>query len=721
MNIMKHPHPNIHSVFPRRMLLPLFGTLLALSTSAALPEAPLSMTDSLTDGISMSDTVTRTLSEVTIEAKREIHTSEADILFLSDENRRFGTNALDAISSLRQFSPQLNGTSLLNLAQKEVYILINGRPSSAADLRGYSGKEVKKVTYYPVAPARYANYTQGPLIDVKIKVDSNYIYTYLSASNSLNVGYGTNQAVLRWADSLNMVKADYFIDYRQLYYKDSDTYDYPANPELSRNYTTRSSYRGNYQRAMLSWENAAHGNLFYVSAMFLHNPGYRKYDNNTAVTEQESGAEYDYSRTLKSLTDEGTLNLFFSRPLRKGKLDIQANGSLGRSTSENFLSNASGFYDPSRLRNNTYSAFGKVLYSLPVRRVSLNFAGSYFYQHTGHHQLQPQDYTYGSDKNTLSLSAALSGGAWWGGSKWYKYVISLLMDHHGIRESLSGIDLTHTRFTPYLLLASIFHKKAYMSIEAYIRSGIPSVGQLSEIHSFQEDNLAWSGSAGLKGWTSYTVSWKPEYWIVLGKLALNGEVSFSYTSSPVTTCAFAGRPVELRYCNLDYRRDTDASLFVTFRPGYNISLSPYFDWKYRDFKTPNRHVERGYFRYGGSVTFNTQNVQAVMSANAPYKTFNGDITEYGGWNLAASVLVVLPANLTISLGWNRSSQHNRTTAYAPGIIDYRSFSRIPALANQITLGVTWSCSVGVFKHRNQANVNEVDTDSGISDFNKAKM
>lgn len=716
---MKQPKHNIRVIFSRR-LLPLFGTMLALTASAALPEDSMLLSDSKTGGSTLPDTVTRTLSEVTIEAKREIHNGEADILFLSDENKRFGTNALDAISSLRQFSPQLNGTSLLNLAQKEVYILINGRPSSAADLRGYSGKEVKKVTYYPVAPARYADYTQGPLIDVKIKVDSNYIYTYLSASNSLNVGYGTNQAVLRWADSLNLVKADYFIDYRHIYYKDSDIYGYPADPELSRSYSTGSSYCGNYQRAMLSWENASHGNMFFVSAMFVHNPGNRKYDC-TTVTGQESGAEDDYSRTLKSLTDEGSLNLFFSRPLRKGKLDIQANGSLGRTSSDNFLSVESASYDHSRLRNNTASAFGKIQYSLPVRRVSLYFTGSYFYQHTGHHQIQPQDYTYGSDKSTLSASAALSGGAWWDGTKWYKYSLSLIMDHRDIREPLSGINLSHTRFTPYLFLGSIFHKKAYMCIEAYIRSGIPSVGQLSEIPSFQEDNLAWNGYAGLKGWTTYTVAWKPEYWIVLGKLVLNGDVSFSYTSNPVATCAFAGRPVELRYCNLDYSRDADASLFVSFRPGYNINIAPYFEWKYRDFKTPNRHLERGYFRYGGSVTFNTRKVQAVVSANAPYKSFKGDLTEYGGWNFAASVLVALPANLTLSLGWNRSSQHNRTTAYAPGILDYRSVSRIPALANQITLGVTWSCSVGVFKNRNQANVNGVDTDSGISDFNKAKM
>ena len=163
-----------------------------------------------------NDSIATNLSEVVIKAKREIHTDESDVIYLSEKNRRFGTNALDAVSSLRQFSPVINGMSLTTADQKEVAIMINGRPATPQDLRGYTGKEIKQVTYYPVAPPRYSDVTDGPLIDVIVKVNRDYVNVFLSASHSVNAGFGTDQAVVRWADSLNMLRADYFIDYRNL-------------------------------------------------------------------------------------------------------------------------------------------------------------------------------------------------------------------------------------------------------------------------------------------------------------------------------------------------------------------------------------------------------------------------------------------------------------------------------------------------------------------------
>lgn len=163
-------------------------------------------TNSYAQSTADNDSIAKNLSEVVIKAKREIHSDESDIIFLSEKNRRFGTNALDAISSLRQFSPVINGMSLTTADQKAVTIMINGRPATPQDLRGYTGKEIRQVTYYPVAPPRYSDVTDGPLIDVTVKVDRDYINAFLSASHSVNAGFGTDQAVVRWADSLNMLR-----------------------------------------------------------------------------------------------------------------------------------------------------------------------------------------------------------------------------------------------------------------------------------------------------------------------------------------------------------------------------------------------------------------------------------------------------------------------------------------------------------------------------------
>lgn len=670
------------------------------------------------NSVESNDSTAHELEEVTVEAKKEIHTAEADIIILSDKNREFGTNALDAISSLRQFSPMLDGTELKTVAQKDVFILINGRPSSARELRGYTGKEIKKVTFYPMAPARYSSFTDGPLIDVAIKIDKDYIHTFLSASNSINVGYGTDQAVVRWADSLNMVRADYFIDYRNLTYDNRDIYSYPGTPELDRSYRTASRYTGNFQQGNVSWQNTAHDNLVHLSAGITHNPANRKYTGIPDNLERAGTENEEYSRSLRNMTDMGNLNFYFSRQSHGRWLEIQATGSVGKTTSVNYLGNERND-DGTSSSNRSYTGYGKVMYYTPGK-VNLFLTGSYQYQHADHRQILPASIRYASDDDCLDLSADLTGQFSRENKKLaYSLGISLIRDHIRVRHF--GVDRKDWRLKPYLTLSVTLSEKFFMRFRGSMSSGMPSVGMLSEVPTYQESNLAWSGNPDLNGWKTYRVRWQPQYKTQSGKFSINGDFSYRYVSSPVRSCITGGNPVQIRYMNLDSEREAEGSLIVNIIPLKNFTLNSYLEWTHWAYRTPSRNVDRGYFRYGGSIMYNTPRVQAAAHVNAPYKIFRGDITEYGGWQFSCSVLVKLPAGFSATLRWNHSYQGDRTTIFAPGILEYTGFTRIPHMANQITLGLTWSFSHGLFRNRHEASLEKIDPDSGISDFNKAKM
>ena len=679
-------------------------------------------TNSYAQSTADNDSIAKNLSEVVIKAKREIHSDESDIIFLSEKNRRFGTNALDAISSLRQFSPVINGMSLTTADHKAVTIMINGRPATPQDLRGYTGKEIRQVTYYPVAPPRYSDVTDGPLIDVTVKVNSDYINAFLSASHSVNAGFGTDQAVVRWADSLNMLRADYFIDYRNLRFDNRDSYIYPATPTLNRDYSTKGKYSGHFQYGKVSWQNTAKNNFLYLSAMFSHTPGNREYDNRTiGVPLSEDGTDGDgYSRFLESNSDIGSLNFFYRRKTRKGRLDFQVSGSAGKTSSENYLEYATKPGYGTDLTNHTYMAYGKLMYHLPVNRVNMFLSGSYRYQHIDHDRRLPDRYSYDTNRNTVNLSAAVSGKFTRDGRK-LNYTLGLAMNYQDITGGIQGVDISHCRFTPYLTLSSPLSDRIFLRLRGYIKSGTPGVGELSDALTYQENNLAWRGDPELKGWTMYGVALQPEWVALPGKLSFNGDFSFQYTSDPIKECVHTGSPVEVRYVNLPYLRNTDAVLYMSVTPVKLLTVKPYFQWTYNDFSTPGRKVKKGYFRYGGSVTLDTRRIQSVVGVNCPYKTFNGDIMEYGSWQLSCSVLAKLPANLSLSIEWRRTYQNDRTEIHAPGILDYVSKSRYPRLANQITVGLTWSFSHGIFKKRQQLQVEDEESDSGISNFNKAKM
>ena len=65
-----------------------------------------------------------TLSEVVVKAERIIHKGDHDVLYLSNDNKKFGTNALDAVSSLELFQTAINETKLVSWDRQNVFILI---------------------------------------------------------------------------------------------------------------------------------------------------------------------------------------------------------------------------------------------------------------------------------------------------------------------------------------------------------------------------------------------------------------------------------------------------------------------------------------------------------------------------------------------------------------------------------------------------------------------
>ena len=172
------------------------------------------------------------LSEVVVKAERIIHKGDHDVLYLSNDNKKFGTNALDAVSSLELFQTAINETKLVSQDRQNVFILINGVPSTAYDLRGYKGEDIKNVEFYSIAPPQYMSLTAGPVVNIVVKKRHDRSYTgYFNTSNAVNTGFGTNQIDLTYADSLNQVKLDYLIDYRNIGNIDNLA-EYTYSPQL---------------------------------------------------------------------------------------------------------------------------------------------------------------------------------------------------------------------------------------------------------------------------------------------------------------------------------------------------------------------------------------------------------------------------------------------------------------------------------------------------------
>lgn len=138
------------------------------------------------------------LNEIVVTARKTISKGDHELIFMSDKNRSFGTNALDAVSSLAQFKTDINASNLLSADRKSIYVLINGVPATPNELRSYKGDDIKCVEYYPVAPAQYMTITSGPVANIILKnrID-RFVSVDISTSNSVNTGFLSGQNFLR--------------------------------------------------------------------------------------------------------------------------------------------------------------------------------------------------------------------------------------------------------------------------------------------------------------------------------------------------------------------------------------------------------------------------------------------------------------------------------------------------------------------------------------------
>lgn len=127
-------------IIPALTLLAITSPSVSAQESSSTQEAP------------ADTTAARELKEVVVEGERIIHKTGRDVLLLSDQNRKFGVNALEAISSMNYFQTTIGENKLSSYDGQPVLITINGVPATGYDLCTYSADEIKSVEYYAVTP-----------------------------------------------------------------------------------------------------------------------------------------------------------------------------------------------------------------------------------------------------------------------------------------------------------------------------------------------------------------------------------------------------------------------------------------------------------------------------------------------------------------------------------------------------------------------------------------
>lgn len=660
------------------------------------------------------------LDDVVIESDRIIHKGDHDVLYLSKENKGFGTNALDAVSSLILFQTSLNDTKLLSWDRQEVFILINGVPSTAIDLRGYKGEDIKHIEYYAAAPPQYMGFTAGPVVNVIVKKHHSRQHTgYINTSNAVNTGFGTNQIDLTYADSLNQVKVGYFIDYRNIRNICSHA-DFTYSPEHYSQYRGSSLYRGEYQNIYTSYQRFQGKHLFNAKLYSVIDPGKEEDSRSSSVRYGNETSEGHNLNQLKSHSNTAALDIYYRYLMEKGCMfAINVVNALGNSQSRSIYTteysdnteNAANSYDyQTEVKNNTYSFITNAMFVSPLWGGSFSTAARYEYQQL-YQQSAISEYTPSSHYEFIYAS-----GSWkWGqGSIVPTIGVSLLQQ--------AAASITHTSVLPYFRLYTDWwgeerFKGVSVQLTFVANQRNPALGDLTESRTFLDPWTVSIGNPALKGYWVNTSKLTFGYFSPNGKnmIVLTAQPTYSYNKIAKTIVPGEDQIYFLPK-NIGGEFACQFLLQGTWSPLKWLSFSPYWTYNILHYQTPSQQVHFNHMRIGGGVTFSQDNMSLLLAINSPTKEYDGDLLVRGSLQYAA-IFQYKWKNWSWGAMYNYSGYDEYTIAELPEFKYYKNKDWRP-LHHLTRITATYNFSVGRARRHDSKLINESSSNTGLREFDK---
>ncbi|MGN0215072.1 MAG: hypothetical protein ACI4BG_00895 [Prevotella sp.] len=657
------------------------------------------------------------MKEFVVTGDNIINRGNHQLLLLTNENRKFGTNALEAVSSMRFFYQQLNATSLLSYDRKEVLILINGVPSTAMDLRGFKASDIKYVEYYNVTPPKFMALTSGPVANIVMKRRHDQLYTaYANTFNSFTTGYGSNQLNLAYTDSLNQVRVNYSNKYRNIHHIESIFEDAIGNASKTLYSGDRQKYMDFYNGVQVSYQRFQGPHLLNVKLGYDFEPRHQYSPTNLKEyvgSEVFSGHRDD---TLSSRSNSYVVDLFYQLTLpKKRSLAFNVVNTFSHSRSDNMIFESfdgleRDYYVANRIRNRVYSLIANATYHSPLAGGSFSvgawYNGAFLRQKAAGAVYRPETH-----------NLFLYSGIFWSVKRVSLYPS---VGVHYIHQTSAERNRSYT--APYVRFYTDWwpEKMKGFSVQLTLQMQVdyPALNLLTSSQTAKTFNFYTTGNPNLKQNLYYnaklTVAYfKPQSQDYIYLQYLPGYYHSTFSSSVLSV---DGSRAIMRPDMIDKLFYNHWQLYAKKRIGKWFSVTPYATYSYKGYDTPSQKVHLSYIRYGGSLNFMYDKFTIEAGANSPTKSRMGDLTVKGS---AQYFVDVMYKNKAWSLGmrWNYSGKGETTTGSIPGF-QYREESTWKPLKSMFSLTATWSFSRGRSRQHPSKSLNNSYDDDGLNQYNR---
>lgn len=271
-----------------------------------------------------------TLKEVTVTAQSQINSKGRTIVFPSMADVKASATSIRLFQKLPFSGLQADPINrTLSIDGGTPVILINGVPSTMEDVNSLQPKDIEKIEYSRITPARYADKGNNGLINITLKQrnDGGQFYAWgrsaiLTAFVDANIQASYHQGPSQFTLSYNPS----WRNYQKVYDKSFESYigdDFRVNLET----TDRNPFNYFSQNMRLKYDYSPNFHTLF-SATFRATPFSNKSRVLAHTIDSELGT-YDYDNTSKSKQFAPSLDLFFRRDFNdKNSIEAQLVGTL---------------------------------------------------------------------------------------------------------------------------------------------------------------------------------------------------------------------------------------------------------------------------------------------------------------------------------------------------------------------------------------------------------
>lgn len=658
-------------------------------------------------------TTSQELKEIVVEGARIIHKPGHDVLILSDRNRKFGVNALEAISSMNYFKTSIGETELYTHDNKKILITINGVPAKGTELCSYSAEIIKNVEYYSPTPAEYMELTDGPVINVITrKPQERMLSGYFNLRNAVSIISGNNFGTLTYADSLNQVKAIYTMGYNNTD-KSEKTARYAYSPTRISDYREKGKLINTYHDIDLSYQRSQGAHLLNIALSGSYGHSKEHYEGPAQIINGDDSADGDLFSVNTAAEKRAAASIYYRLNLSRRKiLAFNIANTIGESNSEasRHRNIAPPFdnlnYDvASNTDNNSYAMNAAAVFSMPVKHGG--FDASLRYAYTRLRQ------TSMGLKSTPEMHRAGASARYAWMLNGFSVVPSAGMS--AVRESRTSVAPT------FNLQASWNPSKGLLNgwaakLSYNLRHCSSAMGNLANSISYKDNHFISAGNPDLRPFQLHNGGLSIEYFSPDGKNYFSASANQSYADGifkPVLSRK--GDMIILHYDNIRYSYSCSYVINAAWYVLPWLELSAYADYNYSRESMAGRIASCDQWRVGGSFYASVGKFEVSASFNPPIKSVEGDLFIHKSAQSLGRIRYK-HKQLSVSCEYRCFAQ-NEYTIGRLGEFEYKEDLTLKSHKYYVGVSITYSFSKGKQMSHDERMLYEGSYDTGLGDFN----